>query len=96
MKFKPKTFIKKNLTAVTVVASLAVIGAVYLTISHAASPYVAVSATTGTLASGACAVTDSGASGGSAVSFGGTGCSNGSGAPITPAAQICGDSSVLT
>jgi len=50
------------------VASLAVIGAVYQ-YSHAASPYVAVSPQP-VPGKWACAVTDSGASGGSAVSFG--------------------------
>jgi hypothetical protein len=62
----------RQITAISVILIVAVVGTVILTGSHAATPYVSSSATSGTLASGATARTCTGANSGSCVVFGGS------------------------
>lgn len=61
--------IQKRLTAVLTIGVFAVLGVAILLWAHAATPVISLETESGTLASGATAVTDANASGGKAVKF---------------------------
>lgn len=75
----------QQITAISIILMIAVVGTIVLTGSHAATPYVSSTANTGTLASGAVSQTCSGASNGNCVVFNGSTGTGGGGTGTSPA-----------